>query len=119
MPVNFSTLAKLPCQDMFSVPVTVNPVASRPGHAPYASRGIFSTDSIDVPMTDGSIYSDQQTILDVREAEFTVVPKQGDIITIPFDCNGAPLGDFEVTDSGSDGGGETTLTLRKYVAPLP
>ena len=119
MPVNFSTLAKLPCQDMFSVPITVNPIASQPGHAPYSNRGIFSTDSIDVPMTDGSIYSDQQTILDVREAEYAVVPMQGDIITIPFDCNGKPLGDFEVTDSGADGGGETTLTLRKYVVPAP
>ena len=119
MAVNFSTLCKLPCQDMFAVPVTITPVASQPGEAAYGARGIFNTGPVDVAMTDGSIYSDQQTILDIRDAEFDVVPMQGDRVTIPFDCNGAPLGDFEITDTDSDGGGQTTCSLRRYEAPKP
>ena len=120
MAVNFSTMAKLPCQDMFAVPITVTPIASRPGGPAYAARGIFNTGSIDIGTTDGSVFSDQQTILDVRDAEFgNVPPAQFDRILIPFDCNGAPLGEFEVTDASKDGGGQTTLTLRKFEAPKP
>jgi hypothetical protein len=117
--VNFSTMVKLPCQDMFAVPITVTPLVSQPGGAAYPARGIFNTGSTDVVMEDGSMYSDQQTILDVRDAEFGVVPIQGDLINIPQDCNGAPLGDFEVTDRFADGGGQTTLTLRRYGASAP
>jgi hypothetical protein len=120
MAVNFSTLVKLPCQDLFAVPITVTPIASRPGQPAYASRGIFNTGAIDVALTDGSIFSDQQTILDVRDIEYgDVPPAQGDLINIPFDCNGAPLGNFEVTDSSKDGGGQTTLTLRRYGPAKP
>src|SRR5262245_35461638 len=120
MSVNFSTLVKLPCQDMFAVPITVNPIASRPGQPAYENRGIYDSDATDVALEDGSIFSDQRTVLDVRDAEFgDVPPMQGDRITIPFDCNGAPLGEFEVVDSSKDAGGETTLTLRKYEAARP
>jgi len=113
-------MCKLPCQDMFAVPITVTPVASRPGQPAYSARGIFNTGATDVPLTDGSIFSDQQTILDVRDFEFgNMPPMQGDLINIPLDCNGAPLGDFEVTDADKDGGGQTTLTLRKYEAAKP
>jgi hypothetical protein len=119
MSVNFSTMVKLPNQDMFSVPVTVTPVASQPGQPAYANRGIFITGPVDVMLTDGSIYADQQTILDVRDAEYGVVPMQGDVITIPFDCNGAALGDFEVTKADKDGGGLTTLSLRAFGPAIP
>jgi hypothetical protein len=120
MGVNFSTLVKLPCQDMFSVPITVDPIASRPGEAAFAARGIFNTGATDVGLEDGSIFSDQHTILDVRDAEFGEVPPiQGDRITIPVDSNGAPLGEFEVQDASKDGGGQTTLTLRKYEVAKP
>jgi hypothetical protein len=119
MSVNFSTMVKLPCQDMFSVPITVTPGASQPGQPAYAARGIFITGPVDVALTDGSIYADQQTILDVRDNEFGTVPMQGDIINIPFDCNGAALGDFEVTKADKDGGGLTTLSLRALFVALP
>jgi len=114
MSVNFSTMAKLACQDMFAVPVTVTPYKSQPGQPAYTNRGIFDTGSQDVPMMDGAILSDQRTILDVRDAEYGGVPPlQGDQIDIPLDCNGAPGGLFEVIDATKDGGGQTTLTLRK------
>jgi len=117
--VNFSTLLYLPVFDMFAVPITVAPLASRPGHAPYTARGIFDTNDIDVVAEDGSIFSDHKTELYLREAEFQVVPKQNDLITIPFDCNGAPLGEYEVIDDCTNGGGETKLTLRKWGLATP
>jgi len=119
MAVNISTMVKLPNQDMWSVPVTVNPLASQPGQPAYGNRGIFLTDAVDVQLLDGSFFSDQRTILDIRDAEYGVVPVQGDRVTVPYDQNGAPAGEFEVVDADQDGGGLTTLTLRKYKAPLP
>ena len=113
-------MVKLPCQDMFAVPITVNPIASQPGQPAYSARGIYLTGPTDVQMLDGSIFSDQATILDVRDAEYSGgPPMQGDRITIPFDCNGAPLGEFEVIDADRDGGGLTTLTLRAISIAKP
>jgi hypothetical protein len=118
MSVNFSTMVKLPNQDMFSVPVTVTPLASQPGQPAYANRGIFITGATDVALTDGSVYSDQQTILDIRAAEYPIVPVQGDRVTIPLDQNGAPQGEFEITFTADDGG-LITCTLRRYEPSLP
>jgi hypothetical protein len=69
----------------------------------------------------GSIISDQRTFLDIKEDEFAVIPRQGDLINIPAEASsGLPaLGDFEIVDTSNDGGGETTLTLRKIVATKP
>ena len=69
MGVDFSTLVYLPNFDMFARPITVTPLASQPGMPAYGARGIFDTRPIDVQAEDGSIVSDQQTILDVRDAE--------------------------------------------------
>jgi hypothetical protein len=119
MAVAFTTQVYLPNFDMFAVPITVIPLASQPGHPPYTARGIYDTDEIDIMAMDGSVISDQKTELDVREAEFPVVPKQNDRVIIPFDCNGKPLGEFEVIDANTNGGGETTLTLRKWETAEP
>ena len=118
MAVNVSTLVKLPCQDMFSVPVTFTPVASQPGQPAYTGRGIFITGAVDIALTDGSVFSDQQTILDIRAAEYGTAPMQGDRVTIPVDCNGAPQGEFEITDTNDDGG-LITCSLRKWEAAKP
>lgn len=116
MAVNFSTDVYLPCQDIFSVPCTFHPIFSQADGASYPGRGIYDTRQLDVMGEDGSIYSDQQTIFDIRTAEYAVLPQQKDRVTIPFDCNGVPLGDFEIIDTTLNGGGELTLTLRKVVA---
>jgi hypothetical protein len=118
MSVNVSTMVKLPCQDMFSVPVTLTPLASQPGQPAYANRGIFITGAVDVALTDGSVFSDQQTILDIRAAEYPIAPLQGDRVTVPVDQNGAPQGEFEITDT-SDDGGLITLTLRRVETARP
>jgi len=118
--VNFSTLVYLPNYDTFARAVTITPLASQPGMPAYTARGIYDTRPIDVQALDGSIISDQQTILDIREAEFSVLPQQLDRVFIGSDADAGPaLGDFEVVDADSNGGGETTLVLRKIVTAKP
>jgi hypothetical protein len=121
MAVNFSTLVYLPNFDMFARPINVTPLASQPGMPAYFARGIYDTRPVDVQALDGSIISDQQTILDVRDEEFSVVPEQLDRINIPpdADAGNVGVGDYEVTDTESNGGGETTLVLRKVMTSRP
>jgi len=125
MSVNFSTLVYLPNFDVWARPIVVNPVASQPGSPPYSARaddpglpcrGVFDSSAIDVMGLDGMITSDQQTVLDVREVEFSVVPAQGDVVTIPADNDVPDEGDWEVIDTDRDGEGCTTLKLRRVVA---
>ena len=120
MAVNFSDLVYLPNFDMFARPIVVTPLASQPGVPSFSNRGIYDTRPIDVQAEDGSIVSDQQTILDVRDEEFGTVPTQLDRINIPADPDAGPaLGDFEVVLTEANGGGETTLVIRKLVTSRP
>ena len=107
--VNFSVLVYDPVYEFFAVDVVFTPLIG----ANYSARGIFTTRALDVTGEDGSIFSDQETILDIREAEFSVLPLQGDKVTIPRDCNGIDQGTWEILDADTNGGGETTLLLRK------
>jgi hypothetical protein len=107
MALDFSKLTYLPCQDLFSRPVEITPA----GGATYKARGIYGTQPVNIIAEDNSQISDQQTILDIREVEFAVLPRQGDRIYIPRDGDIPAAGWFEVVDSGSNGGGETTLVI--------
>jgi hypothetical protein len=44
-------------------------------------------------------------------------------VTIPADCNGVNKGEYEIINTATNGGGETCLTLRKWMtagpAPMP
>jgi hypothetical protein len=113
MAVNLDGLLQSAIFDFWSVPCTFVPLASQPAAGSYAGRGIYNTYEMDVQGLDGSIYSDQRTIFDIRDSEFSVIPLQKDDVIIPFDCNGAPLGEYEIIDTTSDGGGQTMLTMRK------
>jgi hypothetical protein len=114
MAVNLDVLLQSPIFDFWAVPVTFNPIRSQPGQPAFNGRGILNTYSIDVAGVDGSIYSDQRTILDIRESEFAVLPEQNDHLVIPADCNGVPRGEYVIVDASSDGGGQTMLTIKKY-----
>jgi len=115
MAVDFSTLVYLPVFDFYSRAVVFTPIKSQPGAPAYSARGIYTTKAIDVVGLDGqSILSEQQTILDIREIEFTVLPEQGDLVNIPAEGNIPARGDFEIQDTDDNGGGEITLTLRKW-----
>jgi hypothetical protein len=109
MPVNLDILLQSPIFDFWAVPATFIPATG----APFAGRGIYNTWEIDVPSEDGTIYSDQRTVFDIRKSEFVVLPKQDDRIDIPFDCSNLPLGLFQIIDVDDNGGGQLYLTIRK------
>ena len=114
MAVIRDVLLRGPIFDFWAVPVTFRPFASQPGQPDYQGRGILNTYSLDVAGLDGQIYSDQRTILDIRESEFAVLPQQNDRLVIPLDCNNVPRGEYQIIDASSDGGGQTMLTIRIY-----
>jgi hypothetical protein len=112
MGIDFSSLVYLPAQDTFSVDCTFVPLIG----TSYPGRGIYDTRTIQIGGDDGSVISDQQTIFDIRTAEFSALPQQGDHVIIPVDCNDEPLGEFEITDAWTNGGGEMTLALKKWIS---
>lgn len=119
MPIDFSSVIYSHTQDTFGRPITVTPIVSQPTMPPYTARGIYTTEEEDLPAEDGSIFSDQHTILDVIAREFEVLPIQGDRIFIPA-VGGIPAaGLFEIIDIKDNGGGEMTYELRKVVDPKP
>jgi hypothetical protein len=115
MAVNFSTLVYMPNQDVFGRPVTFTSTLGNSYSG--TNRGIYDSRTLNVLLEDGSIMSDQDTILDIRASEFSVLPVQGDIINIPPEpISGLPeLGSFTITDVYHNGGGEITLTLKKFI----
>jgi len=117
MGIDISANVYAPNFDFWSREITITPVASQPGGAAYSARGIYDTRGTMVQTEQGlAILSDQETILDIREREFPVKPVQGDMIDIPPDGTVTEgVGLYEVTDSSDNGGGETTLVLRKIV----
>jgi hypothetical protein len=110
MAVNLDVTLQSPIFDFWSIPVTFMPK----GGASFPGRGILNTYSVDVQALDGSLYSDQRTILDIRESELAVLPKQNDLVDIPVDCNDAPKGVYQIIDASSNGGGQTMLTIRLH-----
>jgi hypothetical protein len=115
MAVNFDVLLQPPVFDFFAVPITVLPIASQPAvSGGYAARGILNTYGTDVVTLDGSNYSDQRTILDIRDSEFSIIPIQLDHVIIPEDSNDVPKGEYIIVDLISDGGGQTMLVIKKY-----
>ena len=114
MAINLDVLLQAPIFDFWAVDCTFLPIKSQPSAGSYPGRGILGTYSTDVQALDGSLYSDQRTILDIRESEFAVLPMQNDHVIIPKDCNGVPKGEYQIVDAVSDGGGQTMLTIRKY-----
>lgn len=120
MAVDFSTDLYLIAWDTFARPITVTPIVSQPGAPAYDARGYFDSKETDVLTEANNILSSAQSFLDIRQAEFSVEPMQGDIIEIPFNAN-VKGGTYEVLDLAGDGnaGGITTITLRKLGAPLP
>jgi hypothetical protein len=114
MAVNFSTLVYMPCQEVFGRPVNFSSTLGNSFSG--AGRGIYDSRTLNVLLEDGSILSDQQTILDIRTSEFGTLPVQGDVIDIPPEpISGLPaLGMYEITDVFHNGGGEVTLSLKRY-----
>jgi hypothetical protein len=116
MGVNYSADIYLPNYNMFARPVTFYPKAG----GSYDARGIFGTVAVDIISMDTSDVSDQRTILDILEIEFATIPDQQDQVYIGPDPSGMPeAGTFEINDVATNGGGETTLTLRRIKTSKP
>jgi hypothetical protein len=128
MAVNFSTIVYLATQDLFGRAITITPVNSNPGAPAYTLRGIYTTNPVDIMANvsgwEGmAMVSDQRTIVDIRDREFVdsghAIPQQGDLVDIPAEGDIPAAGLFEIVDADANGGGETTLTIRKYEAAVP
>jgi hypothetical protein len=98
-------------------PITVMPAAG----GSYGARGYFDTFEIDVPGEGDTVYSDQRTILDLLNKEFTTLPGTGDQVNIIADpVSGAPaMGLYAIIDTDPYGTDVTTLTLRKVDVARP
>src|SRR5262249_49379308 len=116
MGVDYSTTILLPNYDFWARDIQLTPVASQPGAPPYWARGIYDTQAIlRLLHEDVAALSDQQTIIDIR-----VIPQQGDLVAVPADVGAMGMvGPFEVTDTYTNGGGETTLVVRKWESATP
>lgn len=121
MGVDYSTLIYLPNYNQWARPVTFYPIMSQPGAPAYIGRGIFGTVGIDIIALDASDVAEQKTILDILEAEFPILPIQQDRLYIGPDPTGmkAEAGTFEINATATNGGGETTLELRRIVTANP
>jgi hypothetical protein len=115
MPINFATRVYKPNFDVFARPVTFNPVAG----SSFDGRGIYSSQPLDVLAEGGGDFSDNETILDIIDIEFATVPAQNDQLTIPAVNDLPALGDYVVVDTRANGGGETSLVIRKLVSTKP
>jgi hypothetical protein len=116
MGIDYSTEIYLPNYDMFARPVTFYPKVG----GSYDARGIYGTVSVDIISMDASDVSDQRTILDILEREFAAIPEQQDRVYIGPDPSGMPeVGTFEINDVSTNGGGETTLSLRRIMTSKP
>ncbi len=106
MGIDFDRLVLNVGVTVFGDRVVVYPLASRPGRAPYNARGVYNSQFLNVEMQDGTVFSDQQTTLGIREAEFQHLPVRGDQIKIVKTGK-----TYWVRDSNRDGQGGTMLQL--------
>jgi hypothetical protein len=110
---------------MFGRPINVTPTSSAPGAETYQNRGIWNEVDLDFMAEDGSVVTDHKKFIDVRDAEYVVVPRQGDVISIPADGTVPAEGTFTVLSAHQDGGGMTCLVLSESITsanpgqPLP
>ena len=116
MAVNFALMPYLPQFEFWGRTIVVTPTFG----APYTARGIYDTRSLAVETDLGmAVMADQETIVDILEFEFAVLPRQGDVIDIPAYQGIPAAGQFEVVSTSTNGGGETTLVVRKLETPAP
>lgn len=102
-------------QGEFGREIWINPLASQPGAPAYQARGIYNHNRMNLTLEDGSTFVEHETICDVLITDFVVLPQQNDELTIPVDPFGmqsAP-GDFLITSTWENGGGELSLHLKK------
>jgi hypothetical protein len=115
--IDFDALVLKPASDIFQIAIIYTPVVSQPGAPAFATFGVYSSAPIDVILQDDAIYSDQQTKLGIRLADFTAYPDEGDFVTITDARHPAFGKQFWVGDLDEDGQGGGTLLLRLKEPP--
>ena len=91
---------------IFGEDITVTPTASQPGVAAYATRGIYLEVPTDIELADGQLMSSADKKCGLRLAMFTIIPRQGDFITM----RGAL---WAIDDTDEDGQGGMTCDLKE------
>jgi hypothetical protein len=115
--IDFDALVLNPATNIFAINVLYVPTVSQPGMLPFATRGVYSSTAYDVELQDGTIFSDQQTKLEVRLAEFAAYPQEGDFVTITDPRHPANGKQFWIGDLDEDGQGGGKLLLRLKEPP--
>jgi hypothetical protein len=110
--IDFDALVLKPAGDIFKIMVDYTPTVSQPGAPTFATFGVYSSTALDVVMQDETIYSDQQTKLDIRLRDFVAYPEEGDHVTITDMRHPAYGKQFWIGDLDEDGQGGGTLLLR-------
>jgi len=118
--MDFDTLVLNPAQNSFGKPLTINPLFSIPGAAPYAARGIWTVKVVDIILDDGGQLTTRTLEIDVRLSELPILPMQGDQITIVGDVqtefSGVTIGSqivLQVDDVRMDSGGAAKLIMKR------
>jgi hypothetical protein len=118
--MDFDNLVLSKCQNAFAKPLTINPLFSIPGAAPYAARGIWTVRVVDVILDDGGQLTTRTLEIDVRLSELPALPAQGDQITIVGDVqsefSGVSIGSqilLQVDDVRMDSGGAAKLLMKR------
>jgi hypothetical protein len=115
--IDFDALVLKPAGDIFQIMVSYTPTVSQPGVPAFDTNGVYSSTALDVEMQDGTIYSDQQTKLEVRLADFAAYPNEGDFVTITDIRHPAFGKQFWIGDLDEDGQGGGILLLRLKEPP--
>ena len=110
--IDFDALVLKPAGDIFQIKVVFTPTVSQPAALPIATFGVFSSSAIDVIMQDDTIYSDQQTKLDIRLKDFAAYPMEGDTVTVTQPGHFAYGRQYWIGDISFDGQGGANLLLR-------
>jgi hypothetical protein len=122
--IDFDALVLKPAGNIFQITVLYTPTVSQPGVPAFATNGVYSSSPVDVILQDDAIYSDQQTSLGVRLADFAAYPMEGDFVTIIDKRHPACGKQFWIGDLDEDGQGGGKLLLRlknppDEINPLP
>ena len=120
MAVNFATDLLTPNFGVWGRTIIITPIASAPASALPIRCVAFTTRRHSTLLGEDTLVSDQQTIVDINENEFLELAmrcRSKAIASIFRPAGTLPaLGDFEVVSTSSNGGGETTLEIRKWEA---
>jgi hypothetical protein len=115
--IDFDAFVLTPAGNVFQIAVLYMPLMSQPGVAAFSVFGVWSSSALQVEMQDGTIFSDQQTKLDVRLGDFAAYPTEGDLVTINEPTHPAFGRQYWIGTMHQDGQGGGELLLRYKEPP--